>query len=1653
MTTSTIMEDDEANNKNTELSAIVEALLVTLNDKDETVHLSVVEALKKIAKIEPITVIESSVKFWKSQRKTDVRLNSLLKILTDIIEYHVIKMDHNLATSVADLALLELEDRDFDQAIKLLVSLTKVQCPQVIGALIIRFEPNVVPHHKIIETIGDIAEKYPTDMLPFIKVTLSVLTPLMSGIKEDQAKYATASTLKKISDAISDCLTNSKLANSGLNKDIYYEELSTAFEVLCYNWLRVCRVHNLTEKILFAMASILPLLPQIADDKLIIRLIPILLNFCKKPSFRYSACSVLSILLVRANNEVKEILRPYLDQLHQILLDMVSATPFEAVREVLLTHYEVLQCFRAIVILFPDEGLDRVLHLLKSQNTNQRSRALVVIRHLVNTLPPEDEVSLQKIAVNLQDSLSEGNTRLVVGAIVALAARPKFPVLPTQRSAFIKFMVLHCGTRGEEGEACEEALHLLSSTVHGAELWLWPALVAALLDTTYYASAAAILRALDPLAQKILPNEEHRDRLLKDFRSVKVLGRCLELLEQEQNRVAVLKFLRSAAPLFGQQQRLHEHWSSKLAELVRYLEDGQRAAIEATTAHDRLEQTLAWEDRLVEFLEESRELEGDAWASELAQELAQRRMSPSLAICFASVAQDSAQIASLIQLVRQHSVNSQGTTSLVDEYARAVGICARGNGEGNARLELTLRLVEEYCNVEDARKQPLKLLGFMRDAKQAASLEAAKAGLLHAYAEICRQADAGQLMAALERHVMPWAVRQLQECRELGTKEAGLLAVEQCALAPHRLDEPRELAARPVALQAILQLFQSSNGARPLQIYPLMLKAIIALIKLPPLLSSEDKRQILESCMDKVIGASEPVSQLSLPGVAQQIVDSLAAIGSELVANSADTLALLADVLLPWMQSRSEAERRCTLLVLRSTLRTYHDSLKYTYPGGKLEPGLLLGRFLGWAADSAPGLRPLVVDCVALALNIGARHRSTAPDNALSEDVSEAKRIIISEDNAVLFKGVRNLALASCQRVASAEVVSCAEGLIEGLLNRGDGGIAAGLALSVLFQQRGMDIPRSSMFLVDSVIAQIRQTENPMCRHGAAIAVQSLARHHSQSVVEHLLRQPLPLDRGCKECWRQLGSSSSDDEDRDRVVGSTVLELLLRRLESENLVVVEAVFDGLSSPQAKTNGNGNNNGGSGSNGNKKQKRPTASFGSLAAVCAMGQLLHGDAETAERLAEQQLAELLAAMLEHVAGWLHCDPPMSSVGSTKYGFVPNRASCKLDPYAEAFAVLARVVALTVRKDAVDNDSFALSFFADRFREPEEGLVLLVREVVAALRSARPDALLRLVRRSGRLVTRPLPAQRALAIALYAETLGQVAEGAQDSSVWLDAIVNTLHEAKADSSALVRKIATRGLTSIAQLEPNLVEEHFENCLSSLLDGLEEPVGATDGSADVILESLKGLAVLLSVKTSKPVSPRVVLALKPFVERENVEARLAALRAMGALTLAWQRFTADSPTDDDVTDHLLGCLPCLAVKLEDRSLDVAQAARQALRNAAYLMQCKSLAYAIESHLGPDKDNDSTSSSSSSIENFFRELIVCLRQDLPDRSEELRNAVVRGYSRSENAVTRSTSALLLGLFGEPRPDEIQRLLQLLKDQENFVRARAARGLALAYTA
>ncbi|XP_046813255.1 maestro heat-like repeat-containing protein family member 1 [Vespa crabro] len=1572
------MKEEIENSCNSELPAVIGALLDTLDDKSVDVRQSVNGAIKTISEQNPEVVIHAAVYFWELHRKiSSEHMASLLTVMSETCQCHGANLNTDLASSVAELAVNELFGNAEKEAVELLISLSQVHCTQAIGGLLTKLEPGILPYPTVVRTIGMIAERNPCAMISFFKITLTIMIPMLNQTRDEILKQAFCLTFGKIAEAINDHILNlDKDSSPEISKETFKEEICSAFDILTFNWIKTSKDCKSVEAVLSAIVYMIPLLPQEVDCERIIKLTPMLLNFCKKVNTRLAAVRVLAVVLSCATENEKEALRSLLEHIHQVLSELVCIIPFEASRDVLLTHYQVLQCYRSLIILYPEEGLERILQQLKSTSVSQKARVLVVLKHLINTLPSEDDTTLQRIALSLQDSLGDSSALQMVGAIVTLAARPTVPLLPSQRAIFVRYMITHCGVKNDESEAYAEALHLLATTVEGAESWLWPCLIRALLDPACVSSVASILRALAPLAVKIV-NNGNSSINQRDFPGTKILGRCLELLRDVQNRLPIVTFLKCAAPLLGHQ--LMPYWDEKLKEITQFLRDDFSVNIKFIE-----QRNLNWEEKMVEFLEESVKLEGEAWSLKLADELAVKASIPHVAPLLASMCSSNAHITLLIELARSDVSN--------EEFARAVGICSKRH------LDVVIKLMEEACMAENTRKIPVRLLGFVKDSKAIATAEAAKAGLLRCYAEIAQRGDVQKLYPSLEKNILPWIIRQINDSKELTTKEVGLLALEQVANAvhPNRFEKPAELHGKSSGLAILLGILQTSSGYRPLQLYPKVLKTIVSLVRIPPQLNSEERGIVLSTILDKVIGASTEVILLLQSEFMQQVIDELGIVCSEIVSDSADALADLIDIMLPWMQSKSTTERKTTLLVLRTTLRSYYNSLKYTYPGGKLEPGRLMGRVLSWCADSEHSLRPIAIDCVALSLNIGARHRALSPDNNLDKDLHNSKKIIVGEDPKACYDGIKILATAVSERINSGDIISLAEGLIEGLLFRGEASFAASIALSQHFKIKGSEISISDITLVDSIIAQMKQMEDSSYRRNTAIAIKFLMEHHPEEVIERLLCQPLPLDRGSEECWKALGVSLD--------LGSRALEFLLTKLANNNLFAENATV------QTAKNG-------------------IASFPSLAAIVALRHLLQSP--NSKELVNKQLSNLLSVLLKYLAGWLHVDAPVCVI-STKFGYVPNREGCRINPHTEAYSVLVNV--LTVVDSNIASSLLNENIFSSE-AQAEESVVATVRTMMRCIYT-KNNVLSTLTQSLGKMMTSTISAQRAVAATFYSELIGKV----NYDVIWLDAIINTLYEAKADSSPLVRKLATIGLARIAYLEPKQVDEYFDNCMDALLDGLEESATG-DGGNDVILESLRGLSVLLSVQFGRSVSPRVVLALKPFIEKENWEMRLAAISALSAVACSWQKMVT-SP-DDDIKNHLLGCLPCLTIRLEDENVTVAKIAQEALHNTARLLQCQPLFDLIHASLGLNIEFN--------FEKFISNLIHCLQKELPQRAEELRNAVVRGYSRSENSNTRATSALLLGYFGSPRPEDIQRLLQLLRDTESIVRKRAAYALSLCF--
>lgn len=179
---------------------------------------------------------------------------------------------------------------------------------------------------------------------------------------------------------------------------------------------------------------------------------------------------------------------------------------------------------------------------------------------------------------------------------------------------------------------------------------------------------------------------------------------------------------------------------------------------------------ITWEERVEKWLEESVKLEGKSWGAKLADELALKSSTPNVAPLLALVCDSNTHIILLIELARSHGANR--------EFTRAVGICAKRH------LKIVLKEMQEFCAVEDERREPVKILGFMKDfvkdfSKTVAASEMAKAGLLQSYAEIAQRATPSEFFPTFEKHVIPWTIKQLTSSKEFSVRKAGLSVLEQ----------------------------------------------------------------------------------------------------------------------------------------------------------------------------------------------------------------------------------------------------------------------------------------------------------------------------------------------------------------------------------------------------------------------------------------------------------------------------------------------------------------------------------------------------------------------------------------------------------------------------------------------------------------------------------------------------------------------------------------------------------------------------------------------------------------------------------------------------------------------------------------------------------
>lgn len=252
----------------TQIEIALGTLLDSVIDKSSLVSETITAALQKIANKYPNDVLRACCHFGlrKDPKPSPDHIGTVLSIMESICREHIIYIDGDAIMLSIELCLELMTQNVLPDPIiqmpasSVLVALGTKHCIQVIDGLMNKMTEGVVPHYTIPHTLGSISSANAYGIVPYLKKILTILLPLLPGLKVDVVKQAFAYSLGKFSEAIIEYTSNPEQApDPTITIDDFQGEISAAYDVLFSVWVH-SKEPKLVEIVLHALAAMFHIL-------------------------------------------------------------------------------------------------------------------------------------------------------------------------------------------------------------------------------------------------------------------------------------------------------------------------------------------------------------------------------------------------------------------------------------------------------------------------------------------------------------------------------------------------------------------------------------------------------------------------------------------------------------------------------------------------------------------------------------------------------------------------------------------------------------------------------------------------------------------------------------------------------------------------------------------------------------------------------------------------------------------------------------------------------------------------------------------------------------------------------------------------------------------------------------------------------------------------------------------------------------------------------------------------------------------------------------------------------------------------------------------------------------------------------------------------
>ncbi|PIK38286.1 putative maestro heat-like repeat-containing protein family member 1 [Apostichopus japonicus] len=946
-------------------------------------------------------------------------------------------------------------------ASNVLVALGRRFCIQVMEELLRKFQPGIIPHFFVIQTMASLAMANSFGFVPFLTSVLGTMMPMLESTKQDNMRWVFASALARFSESILDYIANIENApDPSVKKMAFSSQIYSAFSVLFNVWLQ-SKEAKLRLIVVEALGHMSYILAQNKLEEQLPKLIPSILNLYKRQSEPFyitqSFCMILEASVAGGSKILDPQLELILNQLHaQACIPADFGSPMTV-----KNHNELLRCFAVLAVSFSDRVINFLLAKLEPNNERVRIGTLSIFRQLINSAGPHLEDKKSLILSGLKIGLQETNNKVKQRFAQVIIAMAHHDYLSLEGgNLMIEFIIRQCSLQKEMQPTsqkrtdpeqihnetlrsmCENVLHLITTTISNMELVLWPFLLEFLGPVKYTEAMGAVCKNAAHIASK--KREAQDEDYTIEFESNANIPKPHALVARlmvgaglpmngRGRGIYCLNLLQSLSPNIH--DNIVDMWDTVIPKLVQYLEDN---------LDDEEKWSMkSWEDLLLKMLSKTLdEAESEDWICELGNEFCKQM-------------------------------------ELYSEYPEEKG-CAVGLGFcASSHLDQALAKLEDITKKQMTRKSS-GFFGLVKD-KSEVDTERVKCTVMLCYGYLTLYAPSNVISSRVEANILNNINPHFANVKDTSVKQNLIRAVDLIGKSLHpdhlKKNYPFE---KKTSLINHMQAYMKGEGKKELnnETRALALQACATLVKLDPALNEADMFDLIKTGTDCLFIL--PNGPFLSPKSKDEISDQQVQEWERLMSLSMDSLQqmlqeVLRKKLVPdefmnifkhielWMLSLEEIERLRAVTILRDLLEFYLQNLSSVGggPSAVTFMGPFLARLVPRCSDPNLLLRGLAMESCQLILKIALRYEGKAADyeDKLVEALTILKQRSDTSDPQGLFNNISDLSKVLAKKIPQDQLQAFVFLLIEGLLDA-QSHCSSGtcVVMNTMFKTRGSEM-------------------------------------------------------------------------------------------------------------------------------------------------------------------------------------------------------------------------------------------------------------------------------------------------------------------------------------------------------------------------------------------------------------------------------------------------------------------------------------------------------------------------------------------------------------------------------------------------------------------